>query len=50
VVSFAAIGILMNISRLSARKKDDEGRSNSALVDLRGRDRRGRVSSARRTG
>lgn len=48
VVSFAAIGILMNISRTSVKKKE-EGRSFVAVVDLRRRNRRGRVSRTRRT-
>jgi cell division protein FtsW len=48
VVSLAAIGILMNISRLSVRVKEKEGRSFIAVVDLRGRNRRRRVSRSRR--
>ena len=48
VVSLAAIGILMNISRLSVRGKAEEGRSFVAVVDLRGRNRRRRVSRSRR--
>jgi cell division protein FtsW len=48
VVSLAAIGILMNISRLSIRVKENEGRSFIAVVDLRGRNRRRRVSRSRR--
>lgn len=51
LVSFlAAMGILMNISRQSGQKVEvDERRSYSASVDWRGRDRRRRVSSPRRT-
>jgi len=49
VVSFVAVGILMNISRLSDRVKKEEGRSFVAVVDLRGRNRRRRVSRTRRT-
>jgi cell division protein FtsW len=49
LVSFIAIGILMNISRLSGRVKEEEGRSFFAVVDLRGRNRRRRVSRPRRT-
>ncbi|HBG73918.1 MAG: hypothetical protein A2X25_03335 [Chloroflexi bacterium GWB2_49_20] len=46
----AAIGILMNISRQSGKTAQiDERRSYSASVDLRGRDRRRRVSRPRRT-
>jgi cell division protein FtsW len=48
LVSLAAIGILLNISRLSVKKEDD-GRLFSAFVDLRRRDRRRRVSRPRRT-
>jgi cell division protein FtsW len=48
VVSLAAIGILMNISRSSVRVKENEGRSFIAVVDLRGRNRRRRVSRSRR--
>jgi cell division protein FtsW len=48
-VSFVAIGILMNISRLSNRVKEEEGRSFVAVVDLRGRNRRRRVPRSRRT-
>jgi cell division protein FtsW len=44
LISLSAIGILLNISRQSVRVKDEEGRSFSAVVDLRRRDRRGRVS------
>jgi len=49
VVSFVAIGILMNISRLSDRVKQEEGRSFVAVVDLRRRNRRRGVSRPRRT-
>ncbi len=48
VVSLSAIGILMNISRLSKQKEDQVGRSLSAVVDLRGRKRRRRVPGASR--
>jgi cell division protein FtsW len=47
LVSMAAIGMLLNISRLSVKKEDD-GRLFSAFVDLRRRDRRRRVSRVRR--
>ena len=47
-VSLAAVGIVLNISRQSAQKKEKEGKTFNAVVDLRGRDRRRRVSSARR--
>ena len=44
LISLSAIGILLNISRQSVRVKDEEGRSFSAVVNLRRRDRRGRIS------
>jgi cell division protein FtsW len=44
LVSLAAVGILLNISRLSARDREKEERTFSAVVDLRRRDRRRRVS------
>ncbi len=48
VVSLAAIGIILNVSRLSARKKEENGRLLDAVIDLRRWDRRRRVSSTRR--
>jgi cell division protein FtsW len=45
VVSLAAIGILMSISRHSAREREEEGKAFDAVVDLRRRDWRRRVSS-----
>jgi cell division protein FtsW len=48
IVSMAAVGILLNISRLSVQRKEDQGKVFDAVVDLRRRDRRRRVSSARR--
>jgi len=48
-VTLAAVGILLNISRLSVQKREEQGRQFNALVDLRWRDRRRRVSSTRRT-
>ena len=48
IVSLAAIGILLNISRLSERKKEENGKLFDAVVDLRRRDRRRSVSSAGR--
>lgn len=47
VVTLAAVGILLNISRNSVQK-DDDGRIFGAVVDLRWRDRRRRVPGARR--
>jgi cell division protein FtsW len=49
VVSLAAIGILLNISRVSFRSKEQEERSLDAVIDLRRRNRRWGVSSSRRT-
>ncbi|MGB7096766.1 MAG: putative peptidoglycan glycosyltransferase FtsW [Anaerolineales bacterium] len=49
LVSLAAIGILLNISRVSARSQEKEERSLNAVIDLRRRDRRWGVSSSRRT-
>ena len=50
ITTLAGLGILMNISRqTSFTKKTPEGRSYSAVVDLRGRDRRGSVSRRRRS-
>jgi cell division protein FtsW len=48
VVSLAAIGILLNISRVSFRSKEQEERSLDAVIDLRRRNRRWGVSSSRR--
>ncbi len=48
LVSFAAIGILMNISRTSLQNQEEDGRPYGAFVGLRRRDRRRRVSSPRR--
>jgi cell division protein FtsW len=48
IVSLAAIGILLNISRLSTRKKEENGKLFDAVVDLRRWNRRRRVSGARR--
>jgi len=48
MVSAAAVGIMMNVSRLSVKNMEEEGRSYSAVVDLRGRDGRRRVSRPRR--
>ena len=44
LVTLTAIGIIMNISRLSIRQKSSERSPHSAVVDLRRRDGRGRVS------
>lgn len=50
ITTLAGLGILMNISKqTSFTPKTPEGRSYSAVVDLRGRDRRGSVSRRRRS-
>ncbi len=49
-VSLCAVGILLNISRLSTKTKEDEGRLFGAVIDLRWRNRRRRVPGARRVG
>jgi len=49
LVSLAAIGILLNISRVSASTQEEEERSLDAVIDLRQRNRRWGVSSTRRT-
>jgi cell division protein FtsW len=49
VVSLAAIGILMNISRLSSQNQEQEKNTFDAVVDLRRRDGRRRVSRPGRT-
>jgi cell division protein FtsW len=48
VVSLCAIGIIMNVSRNSVKREEEEGRSYSAVVDLRRRDRRRSVSRSNR--
>lgn len=48
VVSLAAVGLLMNIARLSVENQAEDGRLYGALVNLRGRNRRRRVSRTRR--
>lgn len=44
VVSLTSIGIILNISKASARQQSTERSQHSAVVDLRGRNGRGRVS------
>jgi cell division protein FtsW len=48
-VTLAAIGVLMNISRLSEKRREDDGNLFNAVVNLRGRDRRRSVSGAGRS-
>ena len=48
IVTMAAIGTLMNISRQSEKQKEENGRLFHAVVNLRGRDRRRSVSGAGR--
>lgn len=47
-VSLAAIGILLNISRVAARTQESEERTFDAVVDMRWRDRRWGVPRTRR--
>ncbi|HLE15014.1 MAG TPA: putative peptidoglycan glycosyltransferase FtsW [Anaerolineales bacterium] len=49
VVSLAAVGILLNISRLSNQSREEEERTFDAVVNLRWRDRGRRVSRPRRS-
>ena len=48
LVSFAAIGILLNISRVSARMQETEEKTFDAVVDMRWRDRRWGIPRASR--
>jgi cell division protein FtsW len=48
-VTLAAVGILLNISRLSKQRKENNGKSFHTVVSLRGRDGGRRVSGARHT-
>jgi cell division protein FtsW len=51
VTTLVGVGILMGIDRLGTEEEtSEEGRNYSAAVDLRWRDRRGRVSRTRRVG
>lgn len=50
LVSVVAIGILLNISRLSVKTKEESGRLFSEVVDLRWRNRGRRVSRSNRSG
>jgi cell division protein FtsW len=49
VVSLVAIGILLNISRLSNQNREEEARTFDAVVNLRWRDRGRRVPGTRRS-
>jgi cell division protein FtsW len=44
VTSMAAMGLILNVSRSSEMKKEGDGKLFHAVVNLRGGDRRGRVS------
>jgi cell division protein FtsW len=44
IMTMAAIGIILNVSRQSVKQKSGEERLSHAAVDLRRRDRRRRVS------
>jgi len=48
VASMAAIGIILNVSRLSVKQNEEKGKLFDAVVDLRRWDRRRSVSGARR--
>jgi len=48
-ITLAAVGILLNISRLSKQRREDNGKSFNSVVSLRGRDGGRRVSGARST-
>ncbi len=43
-MTMAGIGIMLNVSRQTAKQKSAEERSSHAVVDMRRRDRRGRIS------
>jgi cell division protein FtsW len=43
LITLAAVGVLLNIAHLSGENKSKEGGSFGSVVDLRWRDRRGRV-------
>jgi cell division protein FtsW len=49
VVTLIAVGIILNISRLSVQSQENSGRFFSAVVDLRGRNWRRRVSRTDRS-
>lgn len=49
VVTLTSIGIIMNISRASAKQEPSERSPHRAVVDLRRRDRRGSVSRSHRS-
>jgi hypothetical protein len=49
LVTLTSIGIIMNISRTSMMHKASERSPHSAVVDLRRRDGRGRVSRRNRS-
>jgi cell division protein FtsW len=49
LVTLTSIGIIMNVSRVSAKQKKEERSSHSAVVDLRRRNGRRRVSRSHRS-
>jgi cell division protein FtsW len=49
LVTLTSIGIIMNVSKVSAKTKTEERSSHSAVVDLRRRDGRRRVSRSHRS-
>jgi cell division protein FtsW len=48
IVTLAAVGILMNISRLSEQRREEHGKSFNAVVNLRGWNRRRSIPGSRR--
>jgi len=48
IVTLSALGILLNISRLAEKSREKNGSTFNAIVDLRRRDRRRRISRPRR--
>ncbi len=47
LVSMAAVGLILNVSRVSVRKREERGKLFDAVIDLRRRNRRRSVSGAR---
>lgn len=48
IASLAAVGIILNVSRVAVKNKEEKGKFFDAVVDLRRRNRRRSISSARR--
>ena len=49
LVTLTAIGIILNVSKASVKHQTEERSTRSAVVDLRGRNGRGRVSRRNRS-